>query len=143
MWPEAALLFVGYTGRLFREGKTAISRELAAICDRLGTSAESWWVRLAKLGQGRPCGWVFAATCERLHQFANPLGVRRLVNLGRCPRAPRSKRTGGPSAGISVLPDHALCGPGLGDTRGIQTVFARVYRHLGPSIATHATCSLS
>jgi hypothetical protein len=79
------LLLVDYTGRLFREGKAAISRELAAIFDRLGTSAESWWVRLAKLGQGRLFGRVFAATRERLQQLASRLGVRRLVNLGRCP----------------------------------------------------------
>jgi hypothetical protein len=29
-----------YTGRLFREGKVAISRERAAIFDRLGTNAD-------------------------------------------------------------------------------------------------------
>ena len=40
-------LLVDYTGRLFREGKVAISRELAAIFDRLGTTAESWCSRLA------------------------------------------------------------------------------------------------
>ncbi len=31
------LLLVDYTGRLFREGKAAISREVAAIFDRLGS----------------------------------------------------------------------------------------------------------
>ena len=78
-------LLVDYTGRLFREGKVAISRELAAIFDRLGTTAESWWSRLAKLSQGRLFGRVLAATCDRLQEVANRLGVRRLVNLGRCP----------------------------------------------------------
>ncbi len=78
-------LLVDYTGRLFREGKVAISRELAAIFDRLGTTAESWWSRLAKLSQGRLFGRVLATTCERLQEVANRLGVRRLVNLGRCP----------------------------------------------------------
>jgi hypothetical protein len=78
-------LLVDYTGRLFREGKTAISRELAAIFDRLGTTAESWWARLVKLRQGRFFGRVFAATRDRLQQFANLLGVRQLANLGRCP----------------------------------------------------------
>ena len=72
-------------GGLFREGKVAISRELAAIFDRLGTTAESWWARLAKLSQGRFFGRVFAATRDRLQEFANRLGVRRLANLGRCP----------------------------------------------------------
>jgi hypothetical protein len=78
-------LLVDYTGRLFCEGKVAISRELAAIFDRLGTTAESWWARLAKLSQGRFFGRVFAATHDRLQEFANRLGVRRLANLGRCP----------------------------------------------------------
>ena len=78
-------LLVGYTGRLFREDKVAISRELAAIFDRLGTTAESWSARLAKLSQGRFFGRVFAATRDRLQEFANRLGVRRLANLGRCP----------------------------------------------------------
>ena len=77
-------LLVDYTGRLFREGEVAISRELAAIFDRLGTAAESWRSRLAKLTQGRLLGRVLAATCERLQEVANRLGVRRLVNLGRC-----------------------------------------------------------
>ena len=35
------LLLVDYTGRLFREGKTAISAELSGILDRLGTTAEA------------------------------------------------------------------------------------------------------
>ena len=78
-------LLVDYTGRLFREGKAAISREMTAIFDRLGTDAESWWSRLAKLSQGRLFSRVLAATCDRLQEVANRLGVRRLVNLGRCP----------------------------------------------------------
>jgi hypothetical protein len=77
-------LLVDHTGRLFREAKAAISRELAAIFDRLGTTAESWWSRLAKLSQGRLFGRVLAATCDRLQEVANRLGVRRLVDLGRC-----------------------------------------------------------
>jgi hypothetical protein len=62
-----------------------MSRELAAILDHLGTTDESWWSRLAKLSQGRVFGRVVAATFDRLQEFANRLGVRRLVNLGRCP----------------------------------------------------------
>jgi hypothetical protein len=67
------------------EGKVAISREPAAIFDRLGTTAESWRVRLASLGQGPFFGRVVAATRDRLKEFANRLGVRPLANLGRCP----------------------------------------------------------
>ena len=78
-------LLVDYTGRLFREGKATISRELAAIFDRLGTNSDGWWARIAKLSQGRLFGRVFATTRDRLQEYANRLGVRRLANLGRCP----------------------------------------------------------
>jgi hypothetical protein len=67
------------------EGSAAIARELAAIFERLGTTAEGRWSRLAKLSQRRLFGSVLAATCDRLQEVANRLGVRRLVNLGRCP----------------------------------------------------------
>ena len=67
------------------EGKASTSPELAAIFDRLSTTAESWWSRLAKLSQGRLFGRILAATCDRLQEFANGPGVRRLINLGRCP----------------------------------------------------------
>src|SRR6516165_12244126 len=40
------LLLVDYTGRLFREGKAALSREVAEIFSRLGSSAETWQARL-------------------------------------------------------------------------------------------------
>jgi hypothetical protein len=73
---------VDCTGRLFREGKAAISRELAAIFDRVGTTAEGWWSLIAKLSQGRLFGRVFAAANERLQEIASRLGVRRLVNPG-------------------------------------------------------------
>ncbi len=35
------LLLVDHTGRLFREGKATISRELSAVFTRLGSGAES------------------------------------------------------------------------------------------------------
>ena len=37
------LLLVDYTGRLFREGKATISRGVAEVFVRLGTSAETRW----------------------------------------------------------------------------------------------------
>ena len=79
------LLLVDYTGRLFREGKAAISAELSGILDRLGSSAESWWSRLEKLSKGRLLGRFFAASRERLREVARGLGVRHLANLGGCP----------------------------------------------------------
>ena len=63
------LLLVDYTGRLFREGKAAISGELSGIFDRLGSSAESWWARLEKLSRGRLLGRFFAASRDRLRKW--------------------------------------------------------------------------
>jgi REP element-mobilizing transposase RayT len=79
------LLLVDYTGRLFREGKATISRELSGIFARLGSSAESWWARLDKLSRGRLLGRFFAASRERLREVATRLGVHHLANLGGCP----------------------------------------------------------
>jgi hypothetical protein len=39
-----------------------------AIFDRPGTSAETWWARIAKLSQERLFGRVIAATYERLQE---------------------------------------------------------------------------
>ena len=55
------LLLVDYTGRLFRAGKAAVSREVAEILDRLGSSADQWQARLEKLRQGRLLGRFFAS----------------------------------------------------------------------------------
>jgi putative transposase len=79
------LLLVDYTARLFREGKTAISAELAGILERLGTTAESWQARLEKLKSGRLVGRFFAASRERLRQAATHLRVHYLANLRGCP----------------------------------------------------------
>ncbi len=49
------LILVDYTGRLSRDGKAAVSAELSGILNRLGSSAESWRVRLEKLKGGRLC----------------------------------------------------------------------------------------
>jgi hypothetical protein len=78
------LLLVDYTGRLFRDGKAAISAELAGILERLNTSAESWWSRIEKLSKGRLLGRFFAASRERLRHVARGLGVHHLANLGGC-----------------------------------------------------------
>ena len=78
------LLLVDYTGRLFREGKARISAELAGILDRIGSSAESWQVRMEKLKNGRSFGRFFAASREKLRELARRLKVRHLVNLVGC-----------------------------------------------------------
>ena len=79
------LLLVDYTARLFREGKAALSREVAEILDRLGSSADHWQARLEKLRQGRLLGRFFATSRERLREVAEQLGLRRVPNLGGCP----------------------------------------------------------
>ena len=77
-------LLVDYTGRLFREGKAAISAELAGILDRLGSNAESWRARMEKLRSGRLFGRFFAASREKLREVAERLNVRRVANLAGC-----------------------------------------------------------
>ncbi len=78
------LILVDYTGRLFRDGKAAISAELTGTLERLGSSAESWQARLEKLRGGRLLGRFFAASRERLREVATRLGVHNLANLGGC-----------------------------------------------------------
>ncbi len=78
------LLLVDYTGRLFREGKTAISVELTGILARLGTTVDGWQTRLDKLRGGRLLGRFFAASRERLREVAARLRVHHLANLGGC-----------------------------------------------------------
>jgi hypothetical protein len=78
------LLLVDYTGRLFRKGKATISREVAEIFRRIGTTAETWQARLEKLSKGRLLGRFFAASRQRLQEVAERLGLRRAVNLGSC-----------------------------------------------------------
>ncbi|MDR3634131.1 MAG: hypothetical protein P4L84_10015 [Isosphaeraceae bacterium] len=79
------LLLVEYTGRLFRNGKASISRDLAELFVRLGSDAESWQARLFKLSEGRLLGRFFAASRHRLREVAEHLGVRHLANLACCP----------------------------------------------------------
>jgi hypothetical protein len=79
------LLLVDYTGRLFRKGKAALSREVAEIFQRIGTTAETWQARLEKLRQGRLLGRFFAASRDRLRQVAERLHLKRVPNLGGCP----------------------------------------------------------
>jgi hypothetical protein len=79
------MLLVDFTGRLFREGKAALSRAVAEILDRLGCSAAQWQARLETLRRGRLLGRFFAARRQRLRDLAQRLGLRRLPNLGGCP----------------------------------------------------------
>src|SRR5262249_10851769 len=79
------VLLVDYTGRLFRQGKAMVSREVAAILERLGTDADTWQARMQKLNGGRLLGRFFAASRQRLREAKERLCLRRAVNLGSCP----------------------------------------------------------
>jgi hypothetical protein len=79
------LLLVDYTGRFFRAGKASLSREVAEILDRLGSSADHWQARLEKLRDGRLLGRFFATSRKRLKEVAEQLGLRRVPNLAGCP----------------------------------------------------------
>ena len=76
---------VDYTGRIFRQGKAAISAELAGIFERLGCSAQSWQARMENLRDGRLLGRFFVTTRAKLREIAERLGMRRPVNLAGCP----------------------------------------------------------
>jgi hypothetical protein len=78
------LLLVDHSGRLFREGKAMISREVAEIFERIGTTAETWQARLEKLSEGRFLGRFLAASRQRLREVTQRLGRRRAVNLASC-----------------------------------------------------------
>jgi REP element-mobilizing transposase RayT len=78
------LLLVDYTGRLFRDGKAAISAELTGILERIGTTSETWWARIEKLSKGRLLGRFFAVTRTGLRETAVRLGVHHLANLAGC-----------------------------------------------------------
>ena len=76
------LMLIEYTGRMLREGKAAISSEVADIFSRLGCTPETWGVRMSKLTGGRMLGRFLAASRERLRQLASKLNVRHLANVG-------------------------------------------------------------
>ena len=96
------LLLIDFTGRLFRDGKAAISAEVAGILERLGSNAESWWCRIEKLSNGRLLGRFFAVNRQRLRDVARRLGVHHLANLGGC--VARSGRETG-AVSLPHLPD--------------------------------------
>jgi hypothetical protein len=79
------LLLVDFTARLYREGKATLSRSVAEILDRLGSSVEHWQAWLERLRQGRFLGRFFATSRQRLRAVADRLGLKRVANLGACP----------------------------------------------------------
>jgi len=80
------LLLVDYTSRLCRNGNARVSREVAGILERLGTSSELWNHRLQKLfARSRLIGSHFATDPSRLQELAKQRGVHHLNNLVALP----------------------------------------------------------
>lgn len=76
------LLLVDYTSRLCRRGKARVSRALAGIFARLGTSAEFWGDRMRRLfARSRLLGSYFATDRRRLRELAARRGVHHLDNV--------------------------------------------------------------
>ena len=79
------LLLVDYTGRLCRNGKARIGREVASILDRLGTNADVWEHRIKWLfSKSRLLGGYFATNRQRLRDLATRRGLHHLDNLAGC-----------------------------------------------------------
>ena len=76
------VMLVEYTGRVLRNGKAAISADVADVFARLGCTPETWGVRLEKLTGGRLLGRFLAASRDRLRELAGKLSVRHLANVG-------------------------------------------------------------
>jgi hypothetical protein len=76
------LLLVDYTGRLFREGKATISREVAEILERIGSSGDRWQARLEQ-DKDRHCNLDHALPA-----------LPSLLLSGRAPEALVSGRAG-------------------------------------------------
>jgi hypothetical protein len=80
------LLLVDYTSRLCRQGKARVSREVASILDRLGTSADVWGQRIQRLfAKTRLLGSYFCTDRQRLRKVARERGVHHLDNLAGSP----------------------------------------------------------
>jgi hypothetical protein len=78
------LLLVDDTGRLPREGKASISSEIAAIFDRLGSTADTWHGRMLRLRSVGILGRFLAAGRARLQDVFTKVTVlwaQFLLNL--------------------------------------------------------------
>jgi hypothetical protein len=63
-----------------------VSREVASILERLGSSAEVWGQRIQKLlGKSRLLGSYFSTDRARLRELARQRGVHHLDNLVSAP----------------------------------------------------------
>ena len=80
------LQLVDWTSRLAREGKASGSSGVAALLDRLGTTAEAWQATMSRLfTTSRPTGVAFAFDRDRLRKEARRRGRHHMANFGGCP----------------------------------------------------------
>lgn len=80
------LLLVDHTSRIFRDGKSRVSRGVAEIIDRLGSSSQLWEHRMKRLfRQERVRGSYFSTNRQRLCDVAQKTGRHHLQNLAACP----------------------------------------------------------
>jgi hypothetical protein len=94
------LQLVDYTAGLYRAGKASVSREVAAILDRLGSTALEWQARLEKLRQGRFLQHglsVFSLSCLSCRVISGDMHARARAD----PPAPGARLTG---RGFSISP---------------------------------------
>jgi len=75
------LELLDWTSRLCRAGKARISRAVAGVMERLGTSTECWQSHIRKLlGKARWCGCYCATRASSLEAIALRRGLRRVNN---------------------------------------------------------------
>ena len=71
---------------LVRRGKARLSRDVASLLTRLGTTPDVWEQTLTKMfGRTNPLGVAFAFKRERLRDAATQRGCHHLANLNGCP----------------------------------------------------------
>ncbi len=80
------LLLVDYSGRLFREGKAALSRRNSAACwQSWGALPKVGESRLLKLSEGRLLGRFFAASRQRPQGSGGAVGSATACQPGELP----------------------------------------------------------
>jgi hypothetical protein len=79
------LQLVDYTCRLVRKGKARLSTEVAALLDRIGTSAEIWDANMKRMFERtKQLGVAFSFSREKLKAAAAKRGLHHMANLNGC-----------------------------------------------------------
>jgi REP element-mobilizing transposase RayT len=79
------LQLVDFTSRLVRNGKARVNADVAAILDRIGTSAEIWTHNLKRMfARTKHLGTAFSFSRDKLKAVAEKRGLQRMANLNGC-----------------------------------------------------------